>query len=161
MTVKDLVIREMKKSSSWTRYLLKSFDTQKEFEVPEGIKANGNWEIGHILISRHFHSVVSVFGKQDELMDKIPFREYARNYAMGSQPADNQEQKPSIEKMMEDLRAVDEVAIRLIENMDESEFDETPLRDHPVAKTKLEALMWSSQHQMWHNGQLAMVKNLV
>lgn len=160
MNIKDLIIKEMKRSSSWTRYLLKEFDRENEFTIPDGIKANVNWQIGHILLSRHFHSVVCVFGKQEELMEKIPFREYAGYYAMGSQPIDHKDKKPNIDKMIDDLRMVDETAIKLIEAMDESEFDQDPLRTHPVAKTKLESLMWSSQHQMWHNGQLAMIKNL-
>jgi hypothetical protein len=161
MDRKSMIIQEMKKSSSWTRYLLKSFDSNKEFEIPTGLKANVNWQIGHILISRHFHSVLCTFGKQPELMGNIPFRDYAKHYAMGSTPEQNISDKPSIITMMDELYQVDKKAVELIEAMDESDLEEAPLRDHPVAKTRYESMMWSAQHQMWHNGQVAMIKSLI
>lgn len=161
MDRKETIIQELKKSSRWTRYLLKSFDNEQEFTIPEGLKSNVNWQIGHIMLSRHFHSVLSVFGKKEELMDNIPFREYAKYYAMGSKPSEHISSKPSIASMMDDLYKIDTLAVQLTENMSAEELDEAPLRDHPVAKTRYEAMMWSSQHQMWHNGQLAMIQSLL
>jgi hypothetical protein len=161
MTRTEIIIKEMKKSSSWTRYLLKSFDQEKELIIPEGLKTNVNWQIGHILLSRHYHSVVMVFGKQKALTEAIPFREYAAHYAMGSKAAENGTKQPSIALLMDGLREVDKVAVELISEMSESSLDEELLREHPVAKTKYDSLMWSGQHQMWHNGQLALIKNLL
>ena len=161
MDIRTVVINEMKKSSSWTRYLLKDFDASKEFDIPTGLKSNINWQVGHIMLSRHFHSVVSTFGKQDSLMEEIPFVEYAKLYAMGSDPSANIDTKPSIETMMKQLRRIDETSIDLIENMDLDQMNQDPLRAHPVAKTKYDALMWSSQHQMWHNGQIASLKSFL
>jgi hypothetical protein len=161
MTRTDIIIDQMKKSSRWTRYLLKSFDDNNEFTIPEGLSTNVNWQIGHILLSRHFHSIISIFGKQEELMSAIPFKEYAAHYAMGSNAHENTEARPGIGTLMDNLYQVDKLSAELIAELSDETLDSAPLRDHPVAKTKYAALMWSAEHQMWHNGQLALIKNLI
>ena len=48
--------------------------------------------------------------------------------------------------------------IQEISGLDEAELDQPVLKPHPVAKTKLWALLWCAQHEMLHAGQIGLLR---
>jgi hypothetical protein len=64
-----------------------------------------------------------------------------------------------------DIRAVfDRVHARLgqeLPALSDRDLDEPPLKPHPLAKTKLESLLWCSRHEMVHAGQIGLLRRLL
>ena len=53
------------------------------------------------------------------------------------------------------------VILNNVQNIIQSELDKDTEVPNPAVKTKYEALLWLSQHQSWHNGQIAILKRVL
>jgi uncharacterized damage-inducible protein DinB len=59
------------------------------------------------------------------------------------------------------LSFVNEIARNVLQELKEEDLGkplEPSRMPHPVAKTKYEALTWNFRHEMWHCGQIAMIR---
>ena len=48
--------------------------------------------------------------------------------------------------------------IKNVEQINTGKLKEDTAVPNPAAKSKYEAILWLSQHQSWHNGQIAIIK---
>jgi len=158
-------LRFLKEQSAFaaemTQKLVKKVDEADWMTPPKIIASNINWQVGHILIAKYFHSIMCVIGRQKPYKEQMPLKDYAAWYAMGSNPAAFADSKPSKEKLLADLAFMDEKVLQTIDSISEEDLDQEVLEENPMAKTKYEALNWSYMHQMWHNGQIAMIKRVL
>jgi hypothetical protein len=53
---------------------------------------------------------------------------------------------------------VHEQVLREVRGLDEGELDRPVPHPHPFATTKLLALLWCSQHEMLHAGQIGLLR---
>ena len=58
-------------------------------------------------------------------------------------------------------KEVDEVTNYAIDSLVEMNLKDKTEIINPVAKTKYDALTFTFKHQMWHNGQIAMIKRII
>jgi uncharacterized damage-inducible protein DinB len=56
---------------------------------------------------------------------------------------------------------LNEEALNVVNMLQEDELEQSTLITNPVAKTKYESLSFAIKHQMWHNGQIAMIKRII
>ena len=80
---------------------------------------------------------------------------------MGSSPAERLEQKPGKEALVKALDVVNNSVAASLQGLSDEALQEPVAARHPVAKTKREVLIWCTHHQMWHNGQISMLKRLI
>ena len=127
-------------------------------ETPAGLDTNLTWQVGHLLISQYFAPVVTVFGSQADIKEQLPIKEYAMLFGLGSDPSQSQQFSRSRETLLADLDLVEARTLALLDDYDFTKLGEEPLRAHPVGTTQQACLDWSIQHEMWHAGQLAMLR---
>lgn len=81
---------------------------------------------------------------------------------MGKEPA---RKGPEPEVLVQHLDEMHATAMNILEKLSEEELDApleaVPNFKHPVASTKYEALAFSFKHEMWHVGQLSMLKRIL
>ena len=65
------------------------------------------------------------------------------------------------ETLMSDLAIVDQVTLDVLAELEEDKLFEKTEQPNPVAKTKYDALMFCFKHQMWHYGQITMLKRIL
>ena len=127
-------------------------------EMPEGLGTNLVWQVGHLLISQYFAPVVTLFGSQASVKEIINVKEYATLFGMGSNPADSQKFSRTVPELLADLDFMQVLTLELLGQYDYSQLDAAPLRPRPVGNTQGQCLDWGLQHEMWHAGQLAMLR---
>ena len=157
MNVIDIVKEQIKASHKKVKTISKGVDFDDWYTIPEGINTNVAWQLGHLIISKPFQLVIAPISRTREIYTVLPFKEYLKQFGLGTKPMLRQEGSPTPEEMLQYFDAVQTFCLDKL-----SEFDTDALNDptevpHPIAKTKYESLMWSFQHEIWHCGQMAMI----
>jgi len=160
----EFIEQQSQETRLMTKKLIKDISDDLWYETPEIIHSNIAWQIGHLIIAQMYHSISVITGSSKKISEVIPLKYYIPKYGMGSDPADHKEIKPRPEQLREQLDFINDVAIKELRKLDDGELDEAlaPTRStHPIARTKYEALTWSFKHEMWHCGQISILKRVL
>ncbi len=164
MTRKEFILEQMATVRSRSKALIGEVPQNLWLETPPVIESNIDWQVGHLIVSQYYNMVVVVTGRNPRFADIIPLKQYLINYALGSKPTTTNEGKPSPEEHLRYLDATDEFCRAEFQNLPEEDLDnplEPAKHEHPVAKTKYEAGNWCFQHEMWHCGQISLIKRTI
>ncbi|SDL37889.1 DinB family protein [Kriegella aquimaris] len=162
MKITEHLKRQTEDAYEWTNRLIESIPTEKWDEIPENIETNVTWQIGHLIMSFYYHSIMVIKGHQIDVIKKIPLQEYNKLFT-NAKPI-NSVGKTNPTDLVSQLKIVQKKSLEIIESL--SVYDlENPLEPtempHPTAKNKYEALDWNIKHAMWHCGQLGILKRIV
>lgn len=158
MDIQKLIQEQFIAVDRWTLNLIESVPGHFwKVHIP-AIQTNLNWQVGHILVSKYFHALACINGPLVELNQSLPISEYMSMYNVGSISDDQMELKPDKERLLYDLNIINQLASKRLEEISSTEIMQRTELPNPVAETKYEALMWTFKHQMWHNGQIAIIK---
>lgn len=158
MDIIELVKEQIGESHKKVRSLVQRVDFKDWYEIPEGINTNIAWQVGHLIISKYFQLVVAPMGSTREIYEIMPFKEYLALYGIGTKATSKVANCPEPEYLLTKYDEVQQFVIRKIGEFDVSTINEPTVVPHPLAKTRYEALMWSFQHEIWHCGQIAMIR---
>ncbi|MFD0964251.1 DinB family protein [Pseudofulvibacter geojedonensis] len=142
-----------------TEKLIVDIPFEKWNETPEIIKSNINWQIGHIILANYLHGVASISGADSEFSKKV--KDYIKFYGPKSNPCDFQSEKPSAKELLDAFQFTCSATFRNLKSIDTIDLDKITEVPNPSAKTKYQALKLLSQHQSWHNGQIAILKRIL
>jgi hypothetical protein len=159
-----IIDEQAQQTREFTKKLIYEVPEDKWYTTPQQINSNIAWQVGHLIMSQNFHSITVVAGANEKIKETIPLKEYAALYAMGATPLQNREAGPLPSILKRQLDFVDMVAREVLFALSDDELDNplvTTGFPHPVAKTKYEALTWSFKHEMWHCGQISMIKRII
>lgn len=144
-----------------TDKLIVDIEPEKWFDTPDMLKTNLNWQIGHIILANYLHGIASISGASDAFRERANVSDYSKFYGPKSNPTEFESEKPSQEKLLEIYEFTLSIILKCVDNITTKELEEETEVPNPGAKTKYEALLWLSQHQSWHNGQIAMLKRVL
>lgn len=162
MNQTDLLSKQTENAYEWTNKLISSIPKAKWDEIPSGIETHVSWQVGHLVISIYYHSVMTTVGHLRKVLDEIPLKMYSAHF-------NNAEPKNSVgtfepDILQDHLGFIQQVSIKTIQSLTDEDLksDVEPTRmPHPFAKTKFDAIDWNIKHTMWHCGQLGMIKRAV
>ena len=155
--LKDQIISVKEKTDK----LISDISVELWFETPDVIESNINWQIGHIVLANYLHGIASISGANVEFREKVIVSDYIKFYGPKSNPADFRKEKPSKEELIEIYEFTLTVILKNIKDLTDTELENDTVVPNPAVKTKFQALLWLSQHQSWHNGQIAMLKRIL
>jgi len=69
----ELLVRQTENAYEWTNKLIESVPFSKWHDIPDVINTNITWQVGHLIVSHYFHTVMVIVGHQKDLLEKIPF----------------------------------------------------------------------------------------
>lgn len=156
-----VIKKESEFVSGWTRAILKNVSEGAFKSTPDIVQSNINWQIGHILTTRYFFTVACIAKDRSAFGKAVPMKQYREWYAKGTSPRLALSEKPGKDVLMQHLDIVEEFALEVLDTLAVDELSSAALYENGVAKTKYEALTFSLKHQMWHNGQIALIKRIV
>ncbi|WP_220628142.1 DinB family protein [Confluentibacter sediminis] len=149
-------------SYHWTNELLRTIPFEKWDVCPDVVKSTLNWQVGHLIVSHYFHSVMVIKGHQVDILRQIPLKEYDAYFTEG-----NPEMtigKLDSRTLFEQLHFMQKSSLEIIKNLIDEDLSK-PLKPsaipHPIAKNKLESLDWNIKHTMYHCGQIGILKRIV
>lgn len=161
MSEVKLLQTQFELAHDWTIRLVRELDEDYWKQSPEGLGTNINWQVGHMVVSLYFHALVCTGGSREELKQKLPLSSYIEAYQMGTSPEEKLDQKPGKEDLLAALQLAAKAIKDRLASLEDAQLNEAVAVKHPVAKTKREVLVWCTHHQMWHNGQISMLKRLL
>lgn len=163
MTEIELLSKQISDAYEWLHKLIDAIPSAKWDEVPSGIESNISWQVGHLIISIYYHSVMVIVGHQKIILELVPMREYTKLFSFDTIPKNAVGKTEPIE-LKRYLKVVEDKSIEVISELSpeklQTELEPTKM-PHPVASTKLEALSWNIKHTMWHCGQIAVIKRII
>lgn len=132
------------------------------YTIPKGTDSNFSWQIGHLIISQHFHAICCVTGKNEAVYKIIPVHDYVKIFnGMGALHRSIEKDLIPTSKLKTQLYAMHDICINSISSLNDSilseELELIPFK-HPVANNKYEALSWCFKHEMWHSAEMEAIK---
>jgi len=158
MNQSEILSRQTQDAYNWANKLINSVSYDKWDNVPSVIETSVSWQVGHLIMSLYYHSIMVIVGHQMDIINGIPMRSYDNLFTNGSPK--NAIGKVRPEKLRNDLTIMQKRSIEVVDSLCSDDLQsalhptEIP---HPIAKNKFDALDWNIKHTMWHCGQLGIL----
>ncbi len=162
MTEIEILIKQTKESYDWTNKLINSIPFEKWDTMPDIIETHISWQVGHLIMSHYFHSIMVIVGHQMDVLQKVPLKKYNEIFTDGLPK--NAIGKTNSADLLNQLTIVQEKSISILNTLTLTDLDnklEPTRTPHPIAKTKFEALDWNIKHTMYHCGQIGILKRII
>ncbi|UZR99222.1 DinB family protein [Chondrinema litorale] len=159
----EVLLAQTKSTHHWMDELIYSIPEDKWGVTPENLDTNVLWQVGHLIMSEAYHGVFCIQGFPMDMVQQMPLRDYSNSFSFNEPPV-NAVGKFKPEDLKKHLRIIQNKILDVYDTLsleDMSKPLEPTKVPHPVAKTKFEALSWNVQHNMWHCGQLGILKRMV
>ena len=162
MTEKEILISQTSNAYDWTNKLIETIPLEKWEIIPDTVETSINWQVGHLIISHYFHSIMVIRGHQMDILQKLPIKDYSDLFT-ASAPIFSVGKTDSL-KLLQDLKIMQQKSMDVLAALSDSELhsplEPTPI-PHPIATTKSEAIDWNIKHTMYHCGQIGMLRRIV
>lgn len=77
MTEKEILISQTSNVYDWTNKLIETISPEKWEIIPDTVESSINWQVGYLIISHYFHSIMVIRGHQMDILQKLPIKEYS------------------------------------------------------------------------------------
>lgn len=162
MTETEMLINQTANAYQWINKLVETVPLEKWNIIPQTVESSIDWQLGHLIISHYFHSIMVIRGHQMDILQQFPIRDYSELFTVAAPSLSVG--KVDSAKLVEDLQVMQQKSLAILATLQASELD-NPLEPiptpHPIATTKREAVDWNIQHTMYHCGQLGLIKRVV
>lgn len=158
----DILTKQTADAYEWTNKLVNSIPLDKWDQTPEVIESNISWQVGHLILSFYYHSIMVITGHRMDILQQVPMREYDKLFTHAAPiEAVGKTDPARLRDQLFLLQAKSLDTIRALSPEDLEKNIEPTGVPHPVAKTKFEAIDWNIKHTMWHCGQIGILKRVI
>ncbi|MGG7664650.1 DinB family protein [Dyadobacter sp. BHUBP1] len=162
MNTIELLIHQNADAYDWTNKLIENIPFEKWEIIPDTIESSIGWQVGHLIISHYFHSIMVIRGHQMDVLRQLPVKDYSDYFTVAQ--AEQSVGRFTPEKLLADLKVMQQKSLEILATvtMDELEnpLEPTPT-PHPIATNKFEAIDWNVKHTMYHCGQIGILRRIV
>jgi DinB family protein len=142
----------------YTLPLIETVRSEDWFKMPNGI-THLAWQVGHLASAPYGLMIRAVRGKP-EAGEVLP-GSYFGLFGRGTKPMADPTAYPKPDELLRVLHAVNEAAPRAIEDIPDGVLDEPSLIESPMFKTKFDALVFCSEHEFSHAGQVGLLRRML
>ncbi len=161
MTTNQILTKEFQFIHNWTTGLISSLDEEQWKITPSRVDTNVHWISGHILHDNYWHAIGCISQPSHEFQNVLEIGRFKKYFEKDSDPLGHIGERPSREEILDGLSFCNKEALKIVKDITGEELEQQTLIPNPVAKTKYESLSFAIKHQMWHNGQIAMIKRMI
>jgi len=158
----ELLVKQTESAYDWAYKLIEPIPEEKWNIIPEVVESSVSWQVGHLVISYYYHTIMVTVGHQMDILQQIPIKDYSQLFH--NTFAHQSVGKTKAKDLKKHLKLMEQKSISVIQSLSLDELEKplvpTPM-PHPIAKTKFEAIDWNIKHTMWHCGQLGILKRIV
>jgi DinB superfamily len=153
----QLAVEQISFARNYTIRLLDQTPAADWFRQPRAGVTHIAWQVGHLAMAEYRLALIRIRDARPEDAELIS-EDFIRVFGAGSVPEADPAKYPSQAAIRAVLDRVHEQALSELGSLDDSELDKPVLKPHPLAKTKLWALLWCAQHEMVHAGQIGLLR---
>ena len=161
MTV-DFIAQQTADAYAWVERLIQDIPQERWTERPVGLDSSVAWQVGHLVISAYYHTVMVIGGHDAAVNAALPVRTYGELFTRATPPGRAYEF--GVATLRKHFATMAEASLRSIRGLSDAQLDDAlePVGPpHPTATDKRGALLWNHQHTWWHCGQLGMLRRAV
>ena len=156
----QLAIKQIIFARKYTLGLLDQTKTDDWFRIPSGGVSHVGWQVGHLAFAQYRMALWRIRGTLPH-DDGLISQEFVRLFGARSVPDANATKYPSQTEIRDVFDRLHEQVLRELPGLDEAELDKPVVHPHPLAKTKLQGLLWCAHHEMLHAGQIGLLRRLL
>jgi uncharacterized damage-inducible protein DinB len=144
----------------YTTELVSDIPLERWFEMPAGAATHVAWQVGHLASAEYWLGLSRIRGQQpaDEGLISTALRQM---FGRGSLPNADPAAYPSAAEIRAVFDRVHERLLAESSSFDPVHLDEPCERPHRIANTRLRSLLWCSQHELIHAGQVGLLRRLL
>lgn len=113
------------------------------------------------MYSKYLHALGCISEPSKAFRKKFDITHFEKYFRKDSDPLAYLEERPSRDTILDSLRILDAEILKIAESISEDELEKETIEHNPVAMTKYESLSFAIKHQMWHNGQIALIRRVM
>jgi hypothetical protein len=155
----EVALDRARRSRLYTQQFLRDLSRADWFWSPSEYTTHIAWQVGHIAASQYSLCLRRVRGRTQE-DESLISDQFIDAYKIGSIPLSGAANNLPLEEIQRVFDAVHEQVLRELALLDNAELDSPVDQPHPVFKTKFGAIDYSSQHELVHAGQIAMLRRM-
>ncbi len=163
MTEVELLTRQTENAYEWTNKLIESVPFSKWDDTPGGVDTNISWQVGHLIISHYFHTVMVIVGHQKDVLEKIPLRQYDEIFTNGQPIGAKGKVDPAI--ILGQLKFLQKRSLEILKVDDGGPpslwFESRRIFHILSPRQNLNRLDWNIKHTMYHCGQIGLLKRII
>jgi hypothetical protein len=152
-----LAIDQIIFARNYTLGLLEQTPEAEWFRLPPGGVSHVAWQVGHLAYAEYRLALWRIRGARPE-DDGLFSPEFVRLFGAESVPDPDPARHPGAADIRAALDRAHERVLRELPGQDEGELDQPVRHPHPLARTKLQALLWCAHHEMVHAGQIGLLR---
>jgi len=144
---------------AYTEQLLESIPSADWFHMPAEGVTHVAWQVGHLAIAQYRLCLAQLRGPipDDETFFPLGFLD---PFKRGSTPNPDPNSYPSAGVIRIVFNAVHEHVLQELAAYPDAELDSSVITPHRLCKTKIDSLRWCSAHEMFHAGQIGLLRRL-
>src|SRR5690606_3823125 len=117
------------------------------------------WQVGHLAMAEYRLALERIRGQRED-DEQFISSEFLALFGKGSRPEADRSRFPSPAELRAIFDAVHRRVLDELPQFPEERLDEPPERPHALARSKYQSLLWASQHEMLHAGQIGLLRRL-
>jgi len=158
----EILTTQTANAYDWTNKLINSIPHDKWDQTPEIIESNVTWQVGHLIMSFYYHSIMVITGHQMDILQQIPMKEYDKLFTHAAPREAVGKTDPVV--LQSQLALLQQKSLHTIRTLSPDDLEkkvEPTTIPHPIATSKFDAIDWNIKHTMWHCGQIGMLKRII
>jgi hypothetical protein len=150
-------VGQLQFSRRYTLELLEATPRARWFEIPQTLRTNVAWQVGHLTVSQYGLLLFRIRGRDPDDMELISGR-FRKAYSRGSTPSSDPAGQPSAEALLERMQRVFELSLEGLARLDPDVLLEPVEMPYAVYPIKLGAILFCPLHEHIHAGQIGSLR---
>jgi hypothetical protein len=153
----QLAINQLVFARKYTVGLLDQTPVADWFRLPPAGISHVGWQVGHLSFAEFRMALWRIRGQRPD-DEELVSQEFIRLFGAKSVPDADATKYPTAAALRAKLDQVHERALAELSSLAEAALDEPVAHPHPLAKTKMESILWCAHHEMLHAGQIGLLR---
>ena len=156
----ECVIQHLKFVRRYTLSLIDDLDDEEWFDQPLAGVTHIAWQVGHIAMSQYGLTLFRQRGRA-EIDLQLMSGAFRKKFSKGTTPSANPDDYPSPREIREILNRVHQQMLVELPGFELNSLDQAIEPPHAGFATRYGALLFASDHEMLHAGQIGLIRRLI
>ncbi|MEM7783209.1 MAG: DinB family protein [Planctomycetota bacterium] len=157
----QIALRKIEFSRKYMLTLLDDLTEDDWFWVPDAFPTHVAWQVGHLCMSQYGLTLFQQRGRNREVDSQLMSSKFRKLFMRGTTPVVDRETHPSRQEILDVLNKVHTQMRTEVIHFSDEELHEPLDPPHAAYATRYGALLFCSDHEMLHAGQIGFLRRLM